>query len=164
MAKDDTQPAVEGFPLPRWLIRIANPLARRLIDQGRAPAELAVLRFRGRKSGRAFKIPVGVVQLDEGAAALTDADWRYNFHGGHPVEVSAGGKRQRCIATLVDDPDEVAAELHRAIRRYGYKRAGRRLGIRINLGREPTLDEIADAARRTGLSIVYLGGGAPPRR
>ncbi len=45
---------------------------------------------------------------------------------------------------------------HHLIGAVGYKNAGRRMGIRINVPRTPTLAELADAARRDGLSVIYL--------
>ena len=38
----------------------------------------------------------------------------------------------------------------------GYAEAGRRMGIRVNVDRVPTHEELVDAARRDGLSLSYL--------
>jgi hypothetical protein len=37
------------------------------------------------------------------------------------------------------------------------------MGIRINVPRTPTHAELADAARRDGLSLIYLDVGDPAR-
>jgi hypothetical protein len=50
----------------------------------------------------------------------------------------------------------VAATYQATIDRLGWKAAQRCLGIRINVGRAPTLDELVEAVRSSGLSIVRL--------
>jgi hypothetical protein len=42
------------------------------------------------------------------------------------------------------------------IDRLGWQAAQRRLGIWINVGRPPTRDELVEAVRKSGLSIVRL--------
>jgi hypothetical protein len=57
--------------------------------------------------------------------------------------------------------DRVAAVHRGIIEEVGYAKAGRRMGIRINVPRTPTLSEPADAARRDGLAAIRLDlGGA----
>ncbi len=45
------------------------------------------------------------------------------------------------------------------INRLGWRAAQRRLGIRVNVGRTPTVDELVEAVRASGLSIVRLDLG-----
>ncbi len=87
---------------------------------------------------------------------MTSSRWRVNFRGGQPVEVTLRGERKPAIATLTEDPYEVARTYRGMIGRLGLKQAQRRLGIRINVDRVPTEDELADMVRRSGLSIVRL--------
>ncbi|MPZ52039.1 MAG: hypothetical protein GEU79_04775 [Acidimicrobiia bacterium] len=164
MTNHSDPPAVEPMPLPKWLLRVMNPVMRWLAKKKWGPAEIAVLAFTGVKSGRSYEIPVGILHLDEGVGVLTRGKWRHNFRGGHPVTVTAGGRTRETVGTLVTDPAEVADELHRGIRRHGYQRAGRRMGLKVNVDHEPSLDELTDAVRRTSIAIVYLGGGALPNR
>ena len=64
------------------------------------------------------------------------------------------GRPGAYLATLVEDPAEVATVYATLVERIGPARAGRQLGIRINVDRAPTLAELEDAARRSGLSVV----------
>ncbi len=57
-------------------------------------------------------------------------------------------------ATLIEDPDRVAEVYSTLIDRFGWAKAGRRLGIKITVDRAPTHDELAESARHYGLSII----------
>lgn len=59
-------------------------------------------------------------------------------------------------AVTVEDAGTVAARYKRLIDDMGVRRAQRRLGIRINAARQPTVRELRDAVRRLGMSIVRL--------
>jgi hypothetical protein len=87
---------------------------------------------------------------------LTNSGWRHNFAGGADIEVTLRGCRQPARAVLVDDPVTVAEVYARLIDELGLKRAGQRLGLRINLDRAPTREELEDAVSRSGLSIVQI--------
>jgi hypothetical protein len=56
----------------------------------------------------------------------------------------------------VENPEEVARVYAKLIGEYGYERAGRRLGIRINVDRPPTHEELLDVIRRSGLSLLII--------
>lgn len=118
-----------------------------------------LLHFTGRRTGREFVLPVAYRRLNDGRLlVLTNSGWRVNLRGRPNVEVTMLGERRPTRAQLVEDPDTVATVYHRIIDAVGYKNAGRRMGIRINVPRTPTLAELADAARRDGLSVIYLEG------
>jgi len=141
---------------------VVNPLMRRLL---KAPThalvddQLVLLGYRGRKSGMHYELPVGYHWIDGIPKVLTNSGWRVNFRGGHPVRVWFKGDWYSGTGTLVEEPDEVARVYTRLMEEAGWKRAARRLGIRINVGRTPTHDELVDASRREGLSIVELDIG-----
>jgi hypothetical protein len=60
------------------------------------------------------------------------------------------------LGTLVEDVDEVTAAYAAKIDELGWQAAQRRLGIRVNAGRAPTREELAEAIRTSGLSIVVF--------
>lgn len=93
---------------------------------------------------------------DEALLVLTNSVWRLNLREVTSVEITWHGQRRPAIARLVEDPDEVAQVYRALIAATGPGKAGRRMGIRINVDRVPTHQELADAARREGLSLVYL--------
>ena len=95
------------MPIPRWIARanrfVTNPLAR--VVAGWAPG-FAIVRHRGRKSGKVYSTPVNIFEIDgrEGGfvIALTygaDVDWLKNV-------LAAGGcaVRYRRQEIAVTDP------------------------------------------------------------
>ncbi|MFS0701691.1 nitroreductase/quinone reductase family protein [Cellulomonas sp. 179-A 4D5 NHS] len=120
-------------------------------------AHLLLLHLTGRKSGRAITIPVAYRPVEGGQLlVLTNSLWRLNLRDRPGVEVTYRGVRRPAAAELVEDPHAVAQVYDALIREVGHAKAGRRMGIRINVDRAPTLDELRVAARREGLSLVYI--------
>lgn len=65
------------------------------------------------------------------------------------------------MPALVDDPAAVAALYDRLIGEVGWRKAARELGVRINVERRPTIDELQDAARRSDLSVIWVDDRKP---
>jgi hypothetical protein len=161
---DAAAPAVERSHPPTKVIRAVNPVLRAVLSSRlHAPisGQLLVLHFTGRRTGRRYSLPVGYRDVSGRMAVLTNSGWRVNFRGGADVQLTLRGRRRPARATLVEDPGEVARVYRDLIEEAGVARAQRRLGIRINVDRVPTQEELEEAAGRHGLSIVYLDvGGA----
>ena len=156
---DDERPAVERVKPPEAVIKIVNPIFGRVLRSrlhGLVDEHLLLLHFRGRKSGRDYTVVAGHRNVDGRPRVLTNSGWRFNFRGGESVEVTFKGERRRARADLVEDPEEVARVYANLIEEYGYEQAGRRLGIRINVDRPPTHEELLDLMRRSGLSLVTI--------
>ena len=81
--------------------------------------------------------------------------WRFNLRGGAPVEVMLGGIRRAGRAELVEDPDEVALVYEALLKRVGLKGA-QRVGLRVNVDRKPTRDELKAALAGHGAIRVML--------
>ena len=123
---------------------------------------LLLLHISGRRTGRRLVFPVAYRPTGDGRLmVLTNSAWRVNLRGGTPVELTFLGSRRRGHAVLVEDPESVALVYHSVIKAEGYTKAGRRMGIRINVPRMPTLGELEEAVRRDGLSVVYLDLDGP---
>lgn len=157
------KPAVERRPPPTALMRLINPLMRRLVGRGRAGNQILLLHYVGRRSGRHFDVPAGYHLIGGVVSVFTNSGWRHNFAGGRNIEVTLRGVRQPAQAALCDDPDEVAEIYERLIEDLGTDRAARRLGLRFNVDRAPTRDELTDGIRRSGLSIVRIYPHPPAR-
>jgi hypothetical protein len=136
-------------------MRLINPLMRRLVSRGRAGDQILLLHYAGRRSGRHFDVPAGYHLIDGVVSVLTNSGWRHNFAGGRNIEVTLKGVRKPAHVVLCDDP-EVTDTYERLIRELGTARAARRLGLRFNVDRAPTRDELEDGIRRSGLSIVRI--------
>jgi hypothetical protein len=150
------RPAVERQHPPDALLRLINPLMRRLITRGRFGDQFVILHYVGRKSGRQFDVPAGYHLIDGVVSVLTSSGWRHNFADGRDIEVTLRGQRPPAQALLIDDSREVAAVYGRLISEFGVKQAHRRLGLRFNVDRAPTESELREAIERSGLSIVRI--------
>lgn len=153
------QHAVERVHPPDALMRLVNPVLRRLVPSRlgrRLQDRVLLLRFTGRRSGKAYEIPVGCHDIDGKPSLLTNSGWRFNFRGGRDVEVLLRGEWRPAVATLVEDPTVVARVYDGKIGDLGMKQAQRQLGIKITVDRRPTREELEDVVRRSGLSIVEL--------
>jgi F420H(2)-dependent quinone reductase len=154
----EKRPAVERAKPPEAMVKVGNPIFGWLLHSplhGLVDEHL-MLHFRGRKTGRPYTLPVGRRDIDERLGVLTSSGWRVNFRGGAAVEVTLEGERRHGHAELAEDPEEVARVYANLIGRYGYEQAGRRLGIKINVDRMPTHEELVDAIERSGLSVITI--------
>jgi F420H(2)-dependent quinone reductase len=159
-----TRPPVEERIPPRLVLRVVNPLLRALL---RSPfhrllsSHVMLIAVRGRKTGRVYTVPVGRHESDGTFLVCSDGPWRRNLRGGAPVTLTVDGCERTGYAELEENPDEVAAVYHTLINRYG--RVGIVvLGLRINIGRRPTVDEIKPAVTGRAIARVRLeDDGAP---
>jgi hypothetical protein len=143
-------PVSEHRP-PAAVRAVLNPLLRALISSpaGRLIGPLVVLRFTGRRTGRAYAIVVGRHDVEGAMAAFSPAPWRLNFRGGRPVTVVHRGRRHHGTGTLVEDPEVVAAALRAALRAGSTPTL---LGLRIADAHEVTPDDV----RALGRGLIRL--------
>ncbi len=160
-SSDIGQPPVEGVEPPKALARVVNPTVKALL---RSPLHwlfsrhLMLLSFRGRKTGSTYDIVVGRHEVD-GALLVptgtTGRRWRLNFRGGAPTEVMIEGRRLSGRGELIEDPDEVARLHQLLLGRVGLNNA-RRLGLRVNVDRQPTHDELKVPLAGRGMISIEL--------
>jgi hypothetical protein len=155
-----TTPAIEDAAPNATIFKVGvNPVMKVLF---RTPLkrplgrQLALLRFTGRKSGRRYEFPVGILDVRGGRAITSRRGWKVNFLGGLGCEVVVDGRWVQAKGTLVHDVDETADIFGELIERFGWQRAPRRLGLKVNVGRQPTHDELVDAVRRIKLGMITL--------
>jgi len=131
---------------PLLLIRMMNPVMRTLLRSpaGRLVRPFALLEFDGRHSGRRYRVPVGWHTVDGEPAVFTPAPWRENFRGGRMVNVWHRGRRSRAVATLDDDPVDVAVALQALAEDRGSLRA---VGVRMAPGRRLTAADARNVDR-----------------
>ncbi len=141
------KPSVRTAPPPPWVVRyVANPLMRRLLPTrfGRWFPGMALLRFRGRRSGRAYVVPAGIYDHERAQFVFTESGWVANFAGGLPVEVVRRGATTRRHGELVTDPAVVGPAIRAAL---AAGTSPRMLGVAIGKGHASTDAELA-AIRR----------------
>lgn len=139
-------------------MRIVNPMTRRLVSRGKAADQLVLLHYVGRRTGRRFDVPVGYHLVENVPTVFTNSPWRRNFADGQDIEVTFRGARRPGRVTLNEDVDGVTDVYVDLIQALGWKAAQRRLGLRANVDRAPTREEVAEAVRASGLSLVLLDG------
>ncbi len=159
------RPPVERVHPPDVAMKVANPLLRWVLSSPRRASRIGqdvlVLHLTGRRTGRALDVPVAYRHTPDGRLlVLTNSVWRVNLRGRPDVEVTLLGRRLPARALIVEDADAVA-EVYAALIAEGGHGAARRLGVRVNVDRNPTRAELAGLARRVGLSAVYLDVSEP---
>ena len=155
-------PAVQRAIPPSLMTRVGNPVLTWLLSGSRRAKKLGqdllLIHVTGRRTGTVYTTPVAYRRQPDGSLqVLTNSGWRVNMRGGPtPVELTVLGRRAPAVAVLEEDPAAVAEVYQRLISEIGLKEAGRRLGIKINVDRAPTYDELLDAVQREHLSVLRL--------
>ena len=154
--RDDGSPAVEDHPPPAAVISILNPIVRTVL---RSPAhrafskDLMLLHVRGRRTGREYVVPVGRHEHHGELVASAAGGWKRNLKNGADCDVTLDGRRRHAHGVLVDDPHEVAVIFSDLLAAMGRDHANR-LGLKLNVDRLPTLEELSAAL--VGRNIVQL--------
>ncbi len=160
MSSNERAP-IEGAEPPEKLARVVNPAIKVLL---RSPLHrlvskhLMLLTFSGRKTGNTYTVVVGRHEVDGALVVPTGTvgrRWRLNFRGGAPVVVTIEGRRRPGRGELVEDPEEVARLHGLLLNRLGLKNA-QRLGLRVNVDREPSRDELKAVLAGRGVVRVEL--------
>jgi len=121
-----------------------------------------LLHVTGRKSGRVYVIPVGRHYHEGQLVASAGGAWRRNVAGGADLEVTLDGRRRRAHGELLDDPQVVAKIFGDLLVGVGLRRAIR-LGLKINVDRAPTPEELRAAlVHRMVLRLSILDNTAQP--
>ena len=152
------RPPVEGVEPPKALGRVVGPVLRVLLRSplhGLVSKHLMLLAFAGRKSGKRYEVVVGRHELGGTLAVPTGSRWRINLRGGAPVEVTIGGILKAGHAELVEDHDGVAHFYEELLDRIGIENA-QRVGLRVNVDRKPTREELKAALVDHGAIRVRL--------
>ena len=153
---ETSKPAVEQALAPAAMVKVVNPVLRAILGSplhAIASKGLMVLHVRGRRSGRVYDVPVGRHELDRQLLTFGGGTWRVNLRGGADLEVTIDGRRRRAHAVLEEDPDRVAEIFVRLLRGLGAGRA-HRVGLKVNVDRQPTPDEVR--AGTAGRAIVLI--------
>lgn len=157
------------FKAMRAIVGATNPFIRALLRRGSGgpmAANLLLLRFQGRQSGRWFETPVGYVREGDTLVVVTSPTYRWwrNVEGGADVDVRLDGRwrvgRARIVSPADPAYDETVA-IQVARRGPGMLRG---FGVQVDdAGRvAPAAREAAAAAAH--LVRIELAGDAPERR
>jgi F420H(2)-dependent quinone reductase len=154
------KPPVESGQPPPLVIRLLNPILRALL---RSPLhrplskQFMLLTVTGRKTGRIYTIPVGRHELAGTLVVYAAGSWRRNLRGGAPVRVTVDGRERTGYAELEENPDQVAQAYKARLDSLGVANA-RQLGLKVNVGRSPTAEEIKPTVAQRGIATIRLTG------
>jgi len=132
---------------PPTVLKVINPIFRTLLKSplgGMAPGHLVVLKFTGRKSGRAYEIVTGWHEVDGEHLVFSPARWPVNFADGAPAEVIRGRTVLRGTGTLVRDPALIAPKLDKAVAQAG----DRNIGMKVSSGHTISPDDVRAIGRK----------------
>ena len=159
---EDT-PVIEPNHPSDAMLKVINPLIRLLLRSPlgrRMNAQMLVLTFTGRKSGRRFELPLTAHRSGGELYVLTGARWQHNFHGGRDADVRLDGHVTPVRGVLVEDPQQVAEVYARRIAELGIKQASRQIGIKVNVPQPPTAEQILGLVPVQHLAAIRLGARA----
>jgi hypothetical protein len=142
---------------PDAFLRVVNPIMKLLLRTpfaGAARNQLMVVNFTGRKSGRAYSIPLSAHLIDGNLYAMAAATWKNNFRDGAPAQVLHNGKTTTMRGELITDKALVADLYARCVESYGVKRAERAMGLGFRDHQMPTRDQFAEAVDELNLRAI----------
>ena len=155
---DSGRPAVEDRPPPAAVLKILNPVVRAVVRSRvhRALSKHLLSRHvTGRKSARVYDVPVGRYQYNGRLVASAGGRWKANLARGAELDVTLDGRRRPAHAELLNEPQLVAEIFAALITELGPKRVNR-LGMKINVDRMPTVDEVRAATTDRGIVLLTL--------
>jgi len=150
------QPPVQDAEPPGKILKVANPLVgvllrsplHRMLDK-----DLMLVTVTGRKSGRAYRIPLGRHESDDGTFVLmAGGNWRHNLRGGADVRVHVDGREHPGHAVLEEDPDLAAEALKKIFDQAG----ARALAVKVNVDRPLTVDEMRPLLASRAIAYLKL--------
>jgi hypothetical protein len=142
------RPKVRLSPPPAALMKVVNPFVRPVLRSRRLGQRLALqalLEFVGRRTGRRYRVPACVHDIDGVAMVFTERPWRLNFAGGVPVTVTQRGQRRHGRGELLAaTPLEVGRAMRTALDNGA---SAFELGLKVQRGYEPTIADLSAIPR-----------------
>ncbi|MDZ4766796.1 MAG: nitroreductase family deazaflavin-dependent oxidoreductase [Chloroflexota bacterium] len=138
---------------PPAMFKLMNPIIRFLVRNNIGPMSnaLMVITHTGRKSGKAYSIPIGYVRDGDTILAVTlggRSQWYQNVQQHPEAMLTIKGKPIRARAVLVNDVDEVARVLD-IYKREQAQRYERFFGVPLTMSAD-------EAARSPQLRAKYV--------
>lgn len=147
MRHEDGYRQVRLQPPPPGLMKVVNPLVRRVLTipgAGKRLTRPALLEFSGHRSGKRYRVPVILHDIDGVAIVFTARPWRLNFVDGAGVVVTQRGVVRSGRGQLLTASPEDGGKAMRAALDNGASYFD--LGLKVRRGVEPTADDLAEIA------------------
>jgi hypothetical protein len=159
MTDDTIKPAIESWTPPA-VTRYGNRPMNAMLGIGqlrkRLGDSIVTIEFNGRKSGKQYQLPVGQRELLGKRSVFSKQSWALNFRGGADARIRLSDGWHKARGTLVEDVETIARAYAEGIEQVGWQKTKTTLGLIINVGRVPTLDELKDYVTRTGYSVIQF--------
>jgi deazaflavin-dependent oxidoreductase (nitroreductase family) len=132
-----------------WLLR--SPL------HGLLSGNMMVINYTGRKSGKAYRLPVSYLRLDDTLLTISfkNRTWWRNLRRGASVTVHLQGKDVSARAEVVEDDQGVVDGLRAFIGKN--QQAARMLGVKLDESRQPDQESLRQAAKARVVVLTKLG-------
>ena len=154
---------VIGSTVPsKRVLRTINPFVSAILRSPLHPLlsnGVLLLTFTGRKTGRRFTIPVGYTPEGDWLTLFSSKSWYKNLRGGLPVVVHLKGRGQTSHAEVIEERAAVLETAEHLVAAYGLKKAGRRIGLALDISPPPTTDELAVAMEGRVVIRIVLDQG-----
>lgn len=102
----------EASELPRWYLRLGNLTAPRMFQLFPVPRGFALLRLRGRKTGRLRLRPVRAIRDDDTLYVVAlggeRSDWLHNARANPEIRAKVGTRTRPATVREVTDAEETA--------------------------------------------------------
>lgn len=154
MTTDDDAQVRLAPPPPRWVLHTMNRVMRPLLRSPLAKHMNGVmlLEFRGRRTGRTYRVPVNCNRVEGVLMAFTEAPWRRNFEGGAPVTLVHRGVAHDTRGELVAmTPEQMGRAVRESLDHGG---SAQRMGIKAVKGHRVTAEELATLGPALGTAVV----------
>jgi len=131
-----------------WLLR--SPL------HGLLSGNMMVINYTGRKSGKAYRLPVSYLRLDDTLLTISfkNRTWWRNLRGGASVTIHLQGKDVSARAEVVEDDQGVVDGLRAFIGKS--QQAARMLGVKLDESHQPEPESLHQAAKARVVVLTKL--------
>jgi hypothetical protein len=141
---------------PDWAYKLINPVMMSLLRSplhGLLGSRLLVLEFRGRRSGKTYRLPVGYVQRSNELLITTQRPWAKNFAGGVPVRVWLRGQAVPGTADVTADVGQLQEAYTQMLA--AAPQLAPLIGVHLDATGRPIATEVA-AAQERGFVVVRV--------
>jgi hypothetical protein len=159
MTEDSTPLPIESWTPPEVTRYGRGPMNAMLgigFLRKRLGDSIVTIEFTGTKTGKQYQLPVGQRELLGKRSVFSSRKWALNFRGGADARIRLTDGWHDARGTLVEDLETIARAYAEGIEQVGWQKTKTTLGLIINVGRVPTLDELKDYVQRTGFRVIQF--------
>lgn len=141
----------------RRVLRTINPFVAAIL---RSPlhrllsGNVMLLTVTGHKTGKRYTFPVNYTREGDTLTVFSSRSWWKNLRGGGDVAVCLQDRGQMGRAEVIRDRAAVLEAAEHLIEGHGFKGAGRKIGLTLDITPPPSRNELALAL--DGLTVIRI--------